>query len=373
VDSNFEHLRIALVIDQLTQMGGSEKVTQSFLDMFPQADIFTSFYNPELYNKHFSSNKIHASYLQRLWKLDKFLVNFIPNSYPSFDFQGYDLIISNTANFAKNIICPEQAIHVCYLASPPRYLWQNSFEYIDQMHGFKKMLAHVASLSFGKMRQKDYFSAQRVDGFICNSRVTQGRCKKYYKRESSVVHPPVETTKYTPTFSKKDYFLAGGRHIGYKRFDLIVHAFNELKLPLKIFGSGPLTDHLKSINVNPDTEFLGLVKEESKIKLFEEARAFIFPTVEDFGIVPVEAMSSGTPVIAIKKGGVTESVIDNCGVFFEEQTVESLIKGVKEFQDKEFSYLEIARWANQFSEENFHKKIKKSILNLTGTGSKVFL
>lgn len=365
-------MKVALIHDHLAQDGGAEKVLKVLADMFPEAVIYTLLYEKKNVNKYFKGRKIETSIIQRLpggVKHYQWYLYFMPMAVEFFDLREYDLVISDTSSFAKGVITQPHIPHICYCHTPTRYLWSDMHQYLNELK-YNKWLKKIISLVLNRIRIWDRLAADRVDYFIANSKTVQKRIKKYYRRDSEVIYPPVETNKFKISEIKEDdekYFLIGCRLAPYKRVDIVVEAFKEL-LPeyrLKIFGDGVDYKRLKKIAGNAlNIEFLGRVSEEEKVDLYSKAQAFINPQEEDFGITAVESMASGRPVIAYRKGGATETVIEGkTGVFFDTQNKEAIYRAVKSFYSYNFNSQEIKTWADNFSLDKFEKKIREVIAN----------
>lgn len=282
----------------------------------------------------------------------------MPAATERYDLSGYDVVLSSTSAFAKGVITRPETIHVCYCHTPTRYLWSDTHSYINEL-GLPSLIKKIVPLMLTSIRQWDRLSADRVDQFVANSDTVRGRIKKYYKRGSDVIHPPVDTHKYAIAPKVGNYYVAGGRLVAYKRFDIVVRAFNKLGIPLKIFGVGPEMDNLRK-EAKKNIEFLGRVSEEEKSRLYGEAIAYLHPQEEDFGITPVEAMAAGRPVIAYRKGGATETVIENeTGVFIEEQSWEELANQIIRFRQEDFNPHKIREHARKFDVNSFKRKIRE--------------
>lgn len=286
----------------------------------------------------------------------------MPMAVEFFDLRKFDLVISDASAFAKGVITSPDTLHICYCHAPTRYLWDYTHQYIKELK-YNKYIKKVISLALNYIRIWDKSAADRVDKYIANSQTVQKRIKKYYRRNSVVINPPVEIDKFYISDSQENYFLIGGRLAPYKRVDLVIEALIKLNKKLKIFGSGVDLERLKKIaGNNLNIEFLGKVDDEKKAELYSKCLAFINPQEEDFGITVVEAMASGRPVIAYKKGGATETVIENkTGKFFHEQTADDLYNVLKNFNSNHFNPREIREHAKQFSKEKFKEKIKNFI------------
>jgi len=362
-------MNIALIHDHLAQLGGAEKTLQSLTEIFPHAPVYTLLYKDSLINQLFDEQKIKTSFIQNMplgIKKYQWYMPLMTSAIESFNLSDYDLIISSASSFAKGIITNPQAVHFCYCHTPTRYLWHYNNQYLDELH-LPVIFKKIINMHLSRVRQWDFNAAQRVDYFIANSKTTQERIKKYYLRDSVVIHPPVATKRFYIANNVKNYFLTGGRLTPYKRFDLAIKAFNQLGIALKIFGDGPDKKRLQKIALK-NIEFLGVVSDDEKSRLLAECRAFIHPQEEDFGITQVEAQASGRPVIAYEKGGAEEVIINGqTGILFSEQTWESLAAAVLRFMhNNEFNFnpLLLKQHADKFSEDRFKKEIL-SYINTT--------
>lgn len=356
-------MKVALIHEHLAQDGGAEKVLKVFAEMFPDAPIYTLMYKQKYADKYFKDRHIETSIIQRLpfgIKRYRWYMPFMPMAVEFFDLTEYDLVISSASAFAKGVITQPDSLHICYCHTPTRYLWSDTHKYINEL-GYNKYFKKIISLMLNKIRVWDKVAADRVDKFIANSKTVKKRIKKYYRRGSEVIYPPVEIDKFRISDSIEDYFLIGCRLVSYKRVDMVIEAFNKLggNFKLKIFGDGVDEKRLKKLaGDNSNIEFLGRVSDEEKARLYRKCIAFLNPQEEDFGITVVEAMASGRPVIAYRKGGATETVIDGkTGTFFEKQTPEDIMKAVKDFDKNKFNPREIRDYAKRFSVDNFKKEI----------------
>lgn len=365
-------IRVAIVADWLTVQGGAEKVLESFLKIFPQADFFTTVYIPE--NFTFSQDtKVTTTYLQHLPKKirsrHQLLFPFLPRAIETLDCNGYDLVLSSSTFLAKAVITDENTPHLCYCHTPTRYFWDEWQYFLKEGLNIPKALNPLKRFfpaMFSKLRIWDFISAQRPDSYIGNSEYVVGRIEKFYRRKALLLRPPVDWKKFSvaQTVEKKDHYIALGRIITYKKFDLLVETF--LRTPerkLKICGRGPELETLQERAKNaPNIEFLGFVADDDLLELLGSAKAFLFPQNEDAGIAPMEGLCTGTPIVAFKKGGALGMVTKENGVFFDEQTPESLLEAIEEFENKENFFLErrekICMDMEKFSTENFEKNME---------------
>jgi len=376
-------MRVALIHDHLAQDGGAEKVLKVFAELYPDAPIYTLLYEKKNVLKHFESRRIETSIIQKLpggVKHYQWYMPFMPMAVEFFDLRQYDLVISDASAFAKGVITSPDALHICYCHTPTRYVWDYTHQYIGELK-YNKYLKKIISLVLNYIRLWDKQAADRVDKFIANSKTVQKRIKKYYRRNSIVIYPPVELDKFSsfapPTdvgratedksssakTAEDKYFLIGGRLAPYKRIDLAIEACNKLNKKLKIFGGGVDLPRLEKIaGSNKNIEFLGRVDDKTKAELYSKFQAFLNPQEEDFGITVIEAMASGRPVIAYRKGGAAETVIENVtGKFFNKQTVEDLADVLRNFDARQFNPKIIREHAEKFSTERFKNEIKNFI------------
>jgi len=358
---SLENLNIALVHDWMTVMAGGERVLLELSKIFPEAPIYTSVYDPEKMPA-FSGKKVIPSFLQKfplIAKKRELLVPLAPFAFEQFDFSKYDLVISSSSMAAKGIITKPKTIHICYCHTPSRYLWEPQLDPradAGLFSGLRKKIAH-------NLRIWDRLAAMRVDHFIANSNYIADRIKKYYRQEAKVIYPPIPVDEFQPVEKSEigDYYLYVSRLVGYKKCDLVVDAFNQLKLPLVIIGNGPEKSRLVA-KANRNIKFLGFISEVEKRDYFAKARAFVFPAEEDFGIVMVEALASGRPLIAYKEGGAAEIVQPGInGEFFNEQSVNSLCGAITAFKQKEYDSIAIKKSAENFSDSRFREDIIKLV------------
>ena len=355
-------MKIALIHDYLSQNGGAERVLKAMHEIWPDAPIFVLFYDQNKV-KGFEKSDVKETFLKNLPGVKNYYewyLPFMPGATERHNLGGIEVAISSTSGFAKGIITDPDTLHICYCHTPPRFLWSGTHRYVSDLR-YNFLVKSFLPPLLHRLRLWDTLSTNRVDHFIANSQTVKQRINKYYRRESEVIYPPVATEKFYISQNLGDYFVAGGRLVPYKRLDLVIKAFNRLGYPLKIFGTGPEEKYLRSI-AKPNIEFLGNISEENKIKLLSEARAFINPQMEDFGIVAVEAQAAGRPVIAFAQGGATESVIDKeTGVFFYEQSWEAILNTVLNFSPFAWDQTKIKAHAEKFNTNAFKLSIKKFV------------
>jgi glycosyltransferase involved in cell wall biosynthesis len=355
-------MKVALVHDYLVQDGGAERVVQAFHELWPEAPVFVLLHDKQKMAAY-NGWDVRPSFLQDIplaMRSHKYLLPLMPVATESYDLAGFDVVLSSTSAFAKGVITRPETPHVCYCHTPTRYLWSDTHSYVrENVRDLPTRLAIHPLLT--KLRQWDQLAAARVDRFIANSATVQERITKYYRRDSDIIFPPVETAKFAVAKQVGNYFVAGGRLVSYKRFDLIVNAFNKLRLPVKIFGSGPEYKKLRAM-AGPTVELVGRVSEEEKADLYAHALAYLHPQEEDFGITAVEAMAAGRPVIAYGKGGGAETIIPGVtGTLMDEQSWEELSGLIINFKPEQFDPAKIRAHAEQFDKEVFKKQIREYV------------
>ena len=354
-----KNLKVAIVADWLSGMGGSEKVVWRLHQLFPQAPIFTTLHDTQG-AKDFNRADVRPSFLQKLpgaAKKHRFYIPLMPFAISRINLSGYELIISSSHTVGHGVNIGPGAVHVCYCHTPVRWAWAPE---VDNLKN-RLPLGPMADLAAGYFRWWTKKMSCSVTRFIANSDYTRERVKKAFGRDAAVVYPPIDTVRIPLQTKKDDYYLVSGRLVGYKRVDLAISAFNKLGLPLKIVGTGPLRDKLAK-QANRNIEFLGYVDSRKLYNLYGRAKALIFPGLEDFGMVPVEAMAAGTPVIGYGKGGLLESVIENkTGLFFRRQTSQAIVGAVRSFDQRQFDPRIIRHQARKFGIEVFQGRIIKAI------------
>src|SRR5258707_2430988 len=333
-------MKVALVHDYLNQMGGAERVVLAFHEIFPDAPIYTSIYDPKRVDAAFREMDIRTSFMQKLPLVKKHHQPFLP-FYPfameRLDLRGYDLVLSSSSAFGKGVITRPETMHICYCHTPMRWCW-NYDEYVEREQ-LGRISRSILPFLITGLRVWDQTSAMRVDDFIANSPVVAERIQKYYRRDAVVIPPPVEAERFPfqPGIELEDYFLIVSRLIPYKRIDLAIEACNQLQLPLVIIGGGRDLERLKRM-AGSTIRFLGKLSDEEVLHYYTHCRAFIFPGEEDFGITPLEAQACGRPVIAYGAAGALATIVDGItGVFFREQTVERLTTVLASFNERMFN------------------------------------
>jgi glycosyltransferase involved in cell wall biosynthesis len=353
-------MKVAIVHDYLNQMGGAERVVLAFHEIFPDAPVYTSIYDPARVDPAFQRMDIRTSFMQKLPLVTKHhqpYLPFYPFAMEKLDLRGYDLVLSSSSAFGKGVITKPETLHICYCHTPMRWCW-NYEEYVEREQ-LGKIARGILPFFITGLRVWDQTSAMRVDHFIANSPVVAERIKKYYRREAVVIPPPVDVSRFPFDGNAEpgDYFLVVSRLIPYKRIDLAIQACNLLRLPLVIIGGGRDEARLRKM-AGPTIRFMGRLSDQEVLHYFTHCRAFLFPGEEDFGITPLEAQAAGRPVIAYGAGGALASIIDGItGAFFQEQTVESLAAVLAEFNERMYNPYVIHNHALEFDTPRFRRRI----------------
>lgn len=353
-------MKVAIIHYWLIGMRGGEKVVEALCRMFPDADIFTHVYSPDDVSDVIRGHKVTTSFVSTLpaaRRLYQSYLPLMPLALEQLDLRGYDLIISSESGPAKGIIPPAGALHICYCHSPMRYIWNMFHDYRERSGGLTKMV--MPSLSH-YIRNWDTLTSNRVHHFVANSHNVARRLKTYYQRDAEVIYPPVETSAFriAAPGEVQDYYLMVGELVAYKRPDLAIEAFNRTGKKLVIAGGGEMLGRLRAM-AEPNVVLVGPQPFSELRRLYAQCKALIFPGEEDFGIVPVEAMASGRPVIAYGKGGALETVVDGVtGVFFHEQTVDAIVDAVERLEQMEISPNLIASHARKFDMDVFMRSMK---------------
>lgn len=323
-------MKAALIHEYLNQYGGAERVLQVLCAQFPNAPVYTTLYDRALTGGVFAESEIRTSFLQRLpfaARWHHVYTPLMPMAVEQFDLSAFDTVLSVSASFAKGVITPTHAQHICYCLTPPRFLWDDSQRFVERFR-YPLPIGKLAPLALSYLRVWDRQAAERVDTWVAISGCVQRRIQKYYQKDSVIVYPPVNVSKFSIAEGAGQYWLMVGRLVAYKNFDIAIKAFNQLGWPLKIVGTGVEEKRLRHL-AGKSVEFLGQVDDVQLAALYRGAAGVVFPQEEDFGIVPLEAMASGRPVVALRRGGALETVIDRItGVFFDEETPEALAEAV---------------------------------------------
>ncbi|MDB4978223.1 MAG: group 1 glycosyl transferase [Candidatus Peribacteria bacterium] len=358
-------MKLAIVADWLTVFGGAEHAIAEFHELWPKAPLFTTVARPEKLGP-LAHADIRTTTLQRFYNIVKkhqALLLLMPRAVESMDLRGFDTILSSSHAVAKGIIPPHGSVHICYCHTPMRYAWEMEDEYLDDFR-VPKLLRKAIKTRLKKLRRWDMTTAKRVDMFIANSSETQKRIQNVYARDSIIIPPPAADRLFqTPLIpaGERSYFLAIGRLVPYKRFDLLIEAANALRFPLRIAGTGQEEARLKHM-AGPTVEFLGFVPDAELPQLYGGAKALLFPQYEDAGIVPLEAQACGTPVIAYARGGALDSVKNGVtGVFFTEQTPASISSAIQEFNTIRTDPQTIRAHAEQFSATRFRERMQAAV------------
>lgn len=359
-------MRIALVHDYLVQYGGAERVLESFCEMFPSAPIYTLLYDKKAMRGRFADRTIYTSFLQRLpfaRSQHRLFPPLMPMAIEQFDLSKYDVVLSDSSSYAKGVITGPDTLHICYMHTPMRYAWDDCQKYTQEFN-FPSLIKRWVPFAMNPIRIWDKASADRPDHIVANSTFVADRIRKYYRRESTVIHPPVSIENFFVSDAQEEYFLMVGRLLAYKKNDIVIRAFNEMKLPLKIIGRGPELRRLRKI-AGPTVEFLDRVADKDLSGYYARCRAFVFPQEEDFGIVAIEALASGRPVLAYRGGDIPRHIVENeTGLFFDEQTKEGVIATVREFQKRTFDPEKIRQSSLAFDKKIFQEKMREYIRNV---------
>ena len=349
-------MKVALVHEFLTQYGGAERVLENFAELFPDAAVYTLVHNPKAGFRHARIKTGALNFFAKLIPY-KWLLPLMPRAIEQFDFNDFDLLLSDSSAFAKGAITGKQTMHISYCHTPTRYVWESQEEYLEnqRLPKFVKLLAHLFIENY--LKKWDYRAAQRPHFLIANSNTVKERIKKYYNRDADVIHPPVDTDFFRPMGGKQDYFFHASRLEPYKRTDLVIEAFNKLKLPLKIAGSGTHAERLKSQALG-NIEFMGRVSDEQLRQLYSGAKAFVFPALEDAGIMVLESLACGTPVIGLAAGGTAEFVRDGeNGILFKNQNASDIANALQRFNTISWQPEKLRQSALPFDKKEFQKKI----------------
>jgi glycosyltransferase involved in cell wall biosynthesis len=357
-------MKLAIVHDYLNQMGGAERVLKVLHEVYPDAPIYTSIYEPSLVDPAFRSMDIRTTFMQRLPFVHRHHQPFLPIfplAFESIDLRGYDVVLSMSSAWSKSVLTRPDTCHVCYCLSPMRFAWS----FLDYAAGERiSRLQPLLLPVLMALRAWDVASATRVDHFIGISTHINQRIRKFYRREAALIHPPVETAPLARAAAgagDDGYFLIVARLIPYKRIDLAIQACNLLRAPLKIIGDGRDRARLQAM-AGPTVEFVGSVDDTAKLRYLQRCRAFIFAAEEDFGIAPVEALAAGRPVVAFAAGGALDVVVEGkTGLFFHRQDPQTLAEALARVTDHAWDPLAISAHASQFDTGAFKTKLRQFV------------
>ncbi len=381
---DFDGMRVAIVHHWFISLAGGERVVDTIASIFPTADVFTLFLDKQKLPPALQKRKITTSFLDKTpgaRRAHRHFLPFYPLAVEMLDLSGYDLVITSDSGPMKGVVTDPNATHICYCHSPMRYLWDGYSAYLRQMSPLAQTIFGLAS---HYVRNWDYSAAQRVDHFIANSNYVAGRIRKYYRRDSTIIHPPINTSQSFLARKHEDYYLAVGRLVPYKRTDILIDACSKLGRKLVIVGDGPEMKRLKR-HSGPNIEFLGEVDEAQLRNVYAQCRALLFAADEDFGMVPLEAQSYGRPVIAFGKGGSLETVVGVyaptrqqtleegsaiTGVFFAEQTADALANAILSFESSEDMFVpeQIQLHARRFDTSIFIDRLRKYVESVMANG-----
>jgi glycosyltransferase involved in cell wall biosynthesis len=361
-------MKVAIIQEWLVTVGGSDKVVKAILDVFPNADIYTLVAKKNVCDElGIPWEKVHTSFIQKMpfgIKRHRTYLPLFPLAIEQFDLREYDTIISSSHCVAKGVLTKADQLHICYCHSPIRYCWDMYNEYLEESHLDKGLKSWLVRLMLHSIRKFDVITSNRVDYFISNSDYVGQRIRKTYRRESTTIHPNIDISNFDLCYNKQDYYLTSSRLVAYKKIDIIIKAFNKMpNKKLVVIGGGPNLDNYRKI-ANSNVEVMGYQPFEVLKERMQHAKAFVFAADEDFGMIPIEAESCGTPVIAYGHGGCLETVNNGkTGMFFYEQTPEAIVDAVNKFEMKDSVFLpdNCREWAERFSEEIFKKEIKQFI------------
>ena len=359
-------MRVALVHDYLTHFGGAERVLLELMDLFPHAPVYTLFYNPDVFEGQWDARRLRTSFLQRLpgatrshrpWPLA-----LMPLAAEQFRFDDFDVVISTNHSFSKGILTGPNTLHISYCFTPTRYAWDDSHRYVREFSQ-SRTFQWAAPIALSYVRFWDFYASQRPDVYVTTSEYVRRRIRKYYHRQSKVVPPPVNVSKFSVQLNHERYYLVVSRLVPYKRVDVAIRACEALGRKLIVVGSGPELEGLKKI-AGKQTRFPGFVDEEELARLYAGARALLFPQEEDFGITPLEAAACGKPTVAFAAGGARETIINGVtGVLCEEQTPEAFAEAILQLEEMRFDPLVIRAHAQSYDRSVFLDRMRELVHN----------
>lgn len=362
-------MKVAIVQEWLVTVGGSDKVVKAILDVFPYADIYTLVAKKEVCDElGIPWEKVHTSFIQKMplgTKKHRAYLPLFPFAIEQFDLRGYDVVISSSHCVAKGILTKADQLHICYCHSPIRYCWDMYNEYLEESHLDKGFKSWLVRLMLHPIRQFDAIAGNRVDYYISNSDYVGQRIRKTYRRKATTIHPNIDISNFELCNDKQDYYLASSRLVAYKKIDTIIEAFNKMSdKKLVVIGGGPNLEAYRKL-AKENVTVMGYQPFDVLKEKMQHAKAFVFAADEDFGMIPIEAQSCGTPVIAYGHGGSLETVNGGkTGLFFNEQTPEAIVEAVNKFEAmgaQPFAPADCRQWAEGFSEERFKREIKEFV------------
>lgn len=362
-------MKVAIVQEWLVTVGGSDKVVKAILDVFPDADIYTLVAKKEVCDElGIPWEKVHTSFIQKMplgTKKHRAYLPLFPFAIEQFDLRGYDVVISSSHCVAKGVLTKADQLHICYCHSPIRYCWDMYNEYLEESHLDKGFKSWLVRLMLHPIRQFDAIAGSRVDYYISNSDYVGQRIRKTYRRKATTIHPNIDISNFELCNDKQEYYLASSRLVAYKKIDTIIEAFNQMPdKKLVVIGGGPNLEAYRKL-ANDNVTVMGYQPFDVLKDKMQHAKAFVFAADEDFGMIPIEAQSCGTPVIAYGHGGSLETVNGGkTGLFFNEQTPETIVEAVNKFEamgSQPFAPADCRQWAEGFSEKRFKREIKEFV------------
>lgn len=362
-------MKVAIVQEWLVTVGGSDKVVKAILDIFPDADIYALVAKKEVCDElGIPWEKVHTSFIQKMplgTKKHRAYLPLFPFAIEQFDLRGYDVVISSSHCVAKGVLTKADQLHICYCHSPIRYCWDMYNEYLEESHLDKGFKSWLVRLMLHPIRQFDAIAGSRVDYYISNSDYVGQRIRKTYRRKATTIHPNIDISNFELCNDKQEYYLASSRLVAYKKIDTIIEAFNQMPdKKLVVIGGGPNLEAYRKL-AKDNVTVMGYQPFDVLKDKMQHAKAFVFAADEDFGMIPIEAQSCGTPVIAYGHGGSLETVNGGkTGLFFDEQTPEAIVEAVNRFEamgSQPFAPADCRQWAEGFSEERFKREIKEFV------------
>lgn len=362
-------MKVAIVQEWLVTVGGSDKVVKAILDVFPDADIYTLVAKKDVCDElGIPWEKVHTSFIQKMplgTKKHRAYLPLFPFAIEQFDLRGYDVVISSSHCVAKGVLTKADQLHICYCHSPIRYCWDMYNEYLEESHLDKGFKSWLVRLMLHPIRQFDAIAGNRVDYYISNSDYVGQRIRKTYRRKATTIHPNIDISNFELCNDKQEYYLASSRLVAYKKIDTIIEAFNQMPdKKLVVIGGGPNLETYRKL-AKDNVTVMGYQPFDVLKDKMQHAKAFVFAADEDFGMIPIEAQSCGTPVIAYGHGGSLETVNGGkTGLFFNEQTPEAIVEAVNRFEamgSQPFAPADCRQWAEGFSEERFKREIKEFV------------